>query len=154
MSSDWYLDPVTGDLPDVFRPTEGVELILQRVTTRLRTFLGEVLEDKRAGLPFIRWASTKTPNLDEVVAFIRREVEGVPGVLRTEGVSAAIADSQVQVSMSVITPNDDALRVRIDLFGQGNGSSGGAVGLDGSDPVPENASPIVVITLLDSFIGI
>lgn len=154
MAFDFYLDPLTGDLPSVKRGTRGGELILQRIRVRLNTHKGEIWEDKTAGLPFKRWASDKLPDLDEVAAYMRREVQAVPGVLRVDDVSTRVVGGEVRTEMTVVGPTDDALRVRLDLLRTSRSSERGEGAVVGSDPEPVVASPIVVVTLIDPFIGL
>lgn len=158
MSADVYLDPVTGDLPSSFRFATQTELILQRVRIRIETFFGEVLLDQRAGLPYLRWRETKRPPLAEVLSLIRREVESVPGVLRTSDPSIGIEDRGdrgegiVCIRMTVAIPDEDSMRVRIDLFGAGLGSTEtrgfDATNLTGRDPVDPNTSPMPVVEIV------
>jgi hypothetical protein len=156
MSFDWYLDPLTGDLPRTFRGTRQGELVLQRIRVRLRTMLGEVWEKKTEGLPFVRWATYKQPDLDEVAAYMRNAVQTIPGVLRVENVGTVYETNTqtLRTSMTVISPTDGAFRVRIDLLDGASARETGAGALTGSDPVPVVASPIIVVEFLDAFIGL
>jgi len=80
---DGYLDPVTGDLPQVSRLTSGVELIEQRIRLRLQRGLDEWFLDPTAGLPLIAWREQKPPDLAQIVALTQREIRAVPGVTTT-----------------------------------------------------------------------
>lgn len=153
MSFDWHLDPATGDLPYSFEGVRKSDLVIQRIRTRLQTHLGEVWEDKRAGLPFSLWAQRKIPELDEVAAYIRREVEGIPGVLRVEGLASSVVEDAIVTELTVVSPTNAGFRVRIDLLSTtGAGLSDDAV--VGEDGQPVTASPIVVVQLLDPYIGL
>lgn len=157
MSADVFLDPVTGDLPASFRFATPIELILQRARIRLETFLGEWLLDQSKGLPYLEWRRVKQPPLDEVLNLVRREIEDIPGVLRTEQPLIEIVNETVRVELTIAVPDDDSFRVRLDMFGLGFGSTEtqgfGATNLTGSDPVPENTSPTVIVQLIAGTLG-
>ncbi len=73
-----------GDLPGVIRFVSGLDLIVQRVERRLRTFRGEYFADVRVGLPFFDWIQQKPPAVDSIGAVLRKEIETTPGVIRVE----------------------------------------------------------------------
>ena len=75
-------------------------------------------------------------------------------MLRVEGLSTTVSGDTVSVGLSVYTATDAGFRVRVDLVpgSRRGGSESGA--LVGGDPEPVVASPIVIVTLLDSFIGL
>lgn len=157
MSADVFLDLLTGDLPPSFRFATSIELILQRAKIRLETFLGEWLLDQTKGLPYLQWRRFKIPPLSEVLNFTRRELSTIPGVLRTSDPAIEIVEGVIQVSMTLAVPDDDSIRVRIDLFGAGLGSTEtagfNATNLTGSDPVDVNTSPTVVVNLIAGTLG-
>lgn len=71
-----------GDLPVVCRHITGLDLVVQRVTRRLRTFYGEYLADRRVGLPYLAWAQQKPPRTDAIGAVIRATIAATTGVVR------------------------------------------------------------------------
>ena len=77
---------------------------------------------------------------------MRREIDTIPGVLRTEDPSIVDTGAAVRISLTVVTPEDGSFRVLIDEFGQGFGSTGGA-NRSGADPAttPGSTLPIVII---------
>lgn len=163
MSADVYLDPATGDLPASWRFANPTELILQRIRIRLETFFGEWILDQSKGLPIEDWRKFHQPPLDEVLALVRREVSTVPGVLRTDNPSIRI-DSRgsrrrgvIVVEMDIRAPDNDSMRVRVDLFGSGLGSTEtegyDATNLTGRDVVDPNTSPMVVVELIAGTLG-
>lgn len=79
---------VDGDLPALTRHISGTAVILQRVRLRLLTGKGEWILDRNVGIPYLRFIRQKPPNLNEIGAFIRREIEAVPGVLSIDTFSA------------------------------------------------------------------
>lgn len=82
---DMFLDPVTGDFPDISRLTTGIELIEQRIRLRLYRGTGEwFLDPAGTGLPLIAWRQMKPPVVSEIVARIQAEIRDIPGVARTE----------------------------------------------------------------------
>lgn len=72
------------DIPLRIQIVTGIDLIIQRITSRLKFFKGEYFADRRPGLPFFEWARQKPPRVAEIGALIRREIEGCPGVIRVE----------------------------------------------------------------------
>lgn len=78
-----------GDLPVVCRHITDLDLVVQRVTRRLQTFLGEWIGDRRVGLPYFAWAAQKPPRVDSIGATVRREIESTPGVTRVAGWTGA-----------------------------------------------------------------
>jgi hypothetical protein len=107
-----------GDLPAFTRHISGIDLVMQRVNVRLRTFYGEWILDRKKGLPFFTWAAQKPPDVDGIGAVVRREIEGTPGVVRVddwEGEFDAEAAS-LSYTCTVRTTDGDA-EVRIQPFG-------------------------------------
>lgn len=72
---------IDGDLPALTRHISGTLVVLQRVRLRLLTALGEWILDRLVGIPYLRFIQQKPPNINEIGAFIRREIEAVPGVV-------------------------------------------------------------------------
>lgn len=73
---------VDGDLPSRSSHISGLDLIVQRVSRRLRTHLGEWIADAGVGLPFFDWIQQKPPNVETIGAILRRAIETTPGVSR------------------------------------------------------------------------
>ena len=107
-------------------------------------FRGQYMLDSSKGLDFLRWRQQKVKPLKEILSVVRREVDTIPGVLRTEDPDIVDNGSAIKVSMIVVLPDDDKFRVVIDEFGDGL-----AAGLNrsGVDPVTTAGStlPIVII---------
>lgn len=81
---DAYIDPDSGDLPEVSRFTTGIELIQQRIRLRLLRGTGEwFLDPDGTGLPLLEWRQMKPPNIAAIVARLQAEIRDVPGVLAT-----------------------------------------------------------------------
>lgn len=81
---DAYLDPLTGDLPAVSRLTTGIELIQQRIRTRLRRGTNEwFLDPAGTGLPLIEWRGQKPPDVQAIVNRVQSEIASIPGVTGT-----------------------------------------------------------------------
>lgn len=133
-----------GDLEVPGRFISGREQVAQRIRLRLGLFRGEYMLDSRKGLDFLRWRQQKVKPLKEILSVVRREVDTIPGVLRTEDPDIVDNGSTIKVSMTVVLPDDDKFRVVIDEFGDGL-----AAGLNrsGVDPVTTAGStlPIVII---------
>lgn len=81
---DAYLDPTTGDLPEVSRLCTGIELIQQRIRMRLRRGQGEwFLDPAGTGLPLLEWRQQKPPDVAAIVGRIQAEIASIPGVVST-----------------------------------------------------------------------
>lgn len=81
MSHDIGLDE-DGDLPVHPTHVTGDELTIQRVKSRLSTFLGEWVLDDSVGLNYKGWRAVKPPPLVEIRGTTRREIEETSGVAR------------------------------------------------------------------------
>lgn len=69
---------------DIAVPTRlvtGIDLVKQRIHVRLATHRGDVLRDAKLGLPWVDWFGLKPFPFATVAARIRREIEGIPGVV-------------------------------------------------------------------------
>lgn len=81
---DAYLDPVTGDLPEISRFVTGIELVEQRIRLRLRRGTGEwFLDPNNVGLPLLDWRQMKPPDVQAIVGRLQTEIREVPGVVTT-----------------------------------------------------------------------
>lgn len=67
----------TGDLVWLTGPA----YIRQRISARLKFFLGEWFLDRRLGVPYFKHVFVKNPNMDTVRQVFRRVIAGTPGVL-------------------------------------------------------------------------
>lgn len=82
---DAYLDPTSGDLPEISRLCTGLDLIQQRIRLRLNRGVGEYfLDPVNVGLPLIEWREQKPPQLGAIQRRIEDEIRQVPGVVRTQ----------------------------------------------------------------------
>lgn len=85
VQSDVYMDPATGDLPEVSRFTTGIELVEQRIRLRLRRGVGEwFLDPGGTGLPLIEWREAKPPDVAAIVSRVQTEIREIPGVSATK----------------------------------------------------------------------
>jgi len=81
---DAFLDPVTGDLPEVSRLCTGMELIEQRIRMRLHRGTEEwFLDPLGTGLPLLAWRQMKPPDVPAIVGRIQAEIRSIPGVTLT-----------------------------------------------------------------------
>lgn len=62
--------------------TEGVEVVVQNLRIRLKTFLGEWFLDQRVGLPYFQNILVKNPNLPVIQTILRK------AILETEGMDS------------------------------------------------------------------
>lgn len=84
IQADIALDPQTGDLVWPTRVITGLELIQQRIRTRLRRGLGEwFLDPGGVGLPLLDWRQQKPPRVQEIVSRVQQEIREIPGVTAT-----------------------------------------------------------------------
>jgi hypothetical protein len=97
--ADMYIDPATGDLPEVTRLCTGIELIEQRIRLRLRRGIGEWFLDASVGLPLIEWFSGK-PDPRVVTTTFERECRSVPGVIGTSGWSGNLNPTTRRLNVS------------------------------------------------------
>lgn len=100
------------DLPALCRPVEGAALVAQRLAVRLRTHAGEVARDRRLGLPWARWLSTRPAPVDEVRRAVRAEAASTPGVVEVETAEARVEG--VAIIVRVVARVADGSRVAVD----------------------------------------
>jgi hypothetical protein len=89
MSIDVGLDTQTGDLPAFSRHIRAEALAIQRIKTRLRTFLGDWLLDTTVGLPYVEWKQQKPPDTIAIGATVQAEIEATTGVERVDNFDAS-----------------------------------------------------------------
>ncbi len=94
-----------GDLGAFNATVSGRDLVAQRVSIRLRTFLGEWILDASKGLPFFAWIASKPPDPAAIGALVRREIDTTPGVLRTSDFSSVFvpADRAITITCTIYT---------------------------------------------------
>lgn len=121
---DTYLDPITGDLPEVSRFCTGIELIEQRIRLRLHRGTGEwFLDPNGTGLPLLEWRQMKPPDVQAIVGRLQQELRAIPGVTATRGwtgthdhaarrltVSGDVVVADGQVTALVVTAPTDVAR--------------------------------------------
>lgn len=87
---DLALDPATGNLAIPIAFVTGAAAILQRVTIRLRFFLGEWFLDTRLGTPWRERIFIKGIDSRDVKQILSQVVEAVPGVKSVTNFDATI----------------------------------------------------------------
>lgn len=145
MKVDIQLDPNTFDLPLDPGFVSGAALVFQRLRLRLSTTLGEKPEDPSAGLPFEEWQAMRVKPVAEIANSVREQADSTPGVLRVEDVSASVVDSAVVVFVSVVTPENESLRIFLDLFGNGSGLTGATADEIGLRYANQQSTPAPVL---------
>ncbi|RAL23044.1 hypothetical protein DL240_09160 [Lujinxingia litoralis] len=123
---------VDGDLPEHTRLIEGPELIAQRIRMRLSTFRGEWLLDRRAGLPFLRWRSQRSPPLEAMAARVRDDIASIPGILEVRALRAEQVDDTIRLSGEVRLEEGAALDLSVEVATSGNTSPTVALNLSHS----------------------
>lgn len=76
-----------GDLPQQLSLISGDPLVRQRIQRRLATHVGEVLTDRRAGLPFAAWIEGRSPP-GVIADRVRLELATAPGVVAVQRCNA------------------------------------------------------------------
>lgn len=85
--SGLLINTVTGDLDitdNKLSLTSGLKAIEQRITQRLRLFLGEWFLNRDRGVPWIQQVFRKNPNPIVVDAVIKREIIAEPQVIELQ----------------------------------------------------------------------
>lgn len=88
-----------GDLPASTYFITGDELILQRISIRLRTWMGEWILDRFQGLQYERLFMQKPPHLTEFSALVRLEIEAVPGIAQARITTATVDQETREIRM-------------------------------------------------------
>lgn len=108
----------TGDLPAVAQRVrlDTVEQIAQRIGVKLKTHRGEWLPDRRVGMPYYTWGTTKPAPVDLVVQTMTSAIEEVPGVVsvvlsgsfnastRTIIITGTVIATEGQITISYTAP--------------------------------------------------
>ena len=94
------IDPLTGDLALPARIVRGPDAIIQRLSARLRFFLGEWFLDRRLGVPYYRDVLVKNPSIPLVTSVFRRVVAGTPGIDRVHSFTARLDASRRELTAS------------------------------------------------------
>ena len=131
---------VDGDLPSRTSHIHGFDVIVQRIDRRLRTHLGEWIADASKGLPFAEWIAQKPPNVDTIGAFVRREIETTPGVVRvTDWEGSFDTDTRTLSYSGTIHTTDGDAEIVIEPIG---------------DPSTGNRNPAIRMLITPGRIGI
>lgn len=104
--SDLKLDLTTDDLdvtdftsPRMFTKGEAQLALAQRITIRLRTFLGEWFLDQNKGVPWVQQILGAKNAEGVALAVLRDVIQNTPGVLSVDEIEAAL-DSERLLTMS------------------------------------------------------
>lgn len=126
MPIDVLLNATTGDLARVTRmandfdpdPAVAQLVIAQHIRRRILTAQGTWILDQSAGLPLIQWMQG-APDLPAILLLVRREVEGVRRVVRTQAASITHDRTlrKVTVSMQVVIDNGAVIALTVLPFG-------------------------------------
>lgn len=60
--------------------TDPLTTVQQRICCRLRTFRGELFDDRRIGVPYFEQFASKNPDIGSVRALLLSEIASVEGV--------------------------------------------------------------------------
>lgn len=63
----------------------GPQYVRQKLSQRLKFFLGEWFLDRRLGVPYFRHVFVRNPDLDQVRQMFRKVILGTRGVLSIDG---------------------------------------------------------------------
>ena len=100
MAVDFALDPDTLDLDMQGTLMSGLDRIRATIPYRVGAHRGSDLVDRSRGLPWVEWFSTKPVPEAAIVAGIRREIEGIEGVLRVEGMASSFSRTTRTLTIS------------------------------------------------------
>ncbi len=105
-------DPITGKRSVAI--VTGVGYVRQKISTRLRFFLGEWFLDQREGVPYYRDVFVKNPDLAVIRSVFRQVIQSVQEVreIRTLTVAYNRADRTLGVSFDVRLVGGGVLVVR------------------------------------------
>jgi|GEM_PF-6339243 len=112
---------VNGDIQQRNEEVRDLELILQKIEIRLKTWMGEWILDRQVGMQYERLFMQKPPRLSEFTSLVRAEIEGVEGVtavIITESVFETDAQ-RIRISGRVQADDQEAAivaRVGTDLY--------------------------------------
>lgn len=123
---DAYLDPLTGDLPEVNRLVTGMDLVAQRIRVRLQRGLQEWFLDTTVGLPLLEWRQQKPPQVQAILARLQEEIRLVPGVVSTANFSGTHEPlaRRLTITGDVYVDEDSVLSVVV-LGATGGGARNG-----------------------------
>jgi hypothetical protein len=95
----------------------GTNVVLQRVHTRLRLFLGEFFMDTSAGVPWLQHYLLKNPDASLIDAGIQDTILGTPGiaVLTAYSASANYAKRAYTVRFAATTQSGIALSSTVEV---------------------------------------
>lgn len=126
MSLDVLLDETTGDLARVTRMIDDTDpdtdtarrATAQRIRRRMLTLAGTWILDGSVGLPYLRWMESKQ-DLPTMLLLVRREIEEVRRVLRTEQCTITHDRTlrKVTITMTIILDNGDPIALSLLPFG-------------------------------------
>lgn len=116
MPFDVQLDDL-GDIPTVTRHVDGLELVIQRVTIRLRMALGEFLLDRTKGLDYLAFTAQRPVDVQGIGDIIRNEIASTPGVDRVDAFEAtstfATVGLALQFSGRVVVTSDTLAQAQL-----------------------------------------
>ncbi|MEN0065928.1 MAG: hypothetical protein AAGA48_27555 [Myxococcota bacterium] len=118
---DLELDPATGDLPERPRLVTGLELVRQRIYTRLQRGRGEWFLALDQGLPLLEWRQAKPPDLDAMSAEVQVSILATDGVRSLEAFSATFDRTTRRVTMAGTVVTDAGETTRLSLVASNTG---------------------------------
>lgn len=123
MPIDVLLDPTTGDLARVTRmandydpdPAVARLVVAQHIRRRMLTMLRGWILDQSVGIPYLEWMRG-TPDLPTILLLLRREVEGVRRVRRTQNASISMNRTTRTITVSMVAILDDGSTVPLTVL--------------------------------------
>ena len=94
---------LTGDLDF----TTGFDAVVQAVRVRLLLFAGEYFLDTGVGIPYRDVVLVKNPNLEEIRAVFRAEINDVDGINRVESIDVDFDNQNRSLSIEFTALIDD-----------------------------------------------
>ncbi len=91
---------VDGDLQAFNTYINEDELILQKMSIRLKTWLGEWILNRNLGIQYARFFMQKPPRISEFTSLIRLELEDIEGVSRMKNIETDYNNEERTLTIS------------------------------------------------------
>jgi hypothetical protein len=117
---------IAGDLPERTRIITGNDVVLQRLSRRLQTHLGEFLADKTVGVPWADWLAVRRFDIDTATAWLRASIETCPGVVRLDD-WVGVRDGDTATFTGTVVVSDGSAALTVTNMGDpGSGNTSGS----------------------------
>jgi hypothetical protein len=93
---------------------EGADEVAQRMTQRLRTFLGEWFLNQEIGVPYLQEVMKKNPNNTIVESVFKREIMDTPGVIGIDSFNISV-DNATRVMTLTVKAKSTAGKIKVEV---------------------------------------